>query len=58
MDEIFRNRGGFLVFNDFVLTQRERPQAFIDAERRRVRTATTAGSGEIYDSMRVSDGSP
>lgn len=40
MDEIFKERKGMLVFADSKLTQRERPQAFIDAERRRIETGT------------------
>lgn len=36
MDEIFKERRGVFVFTDPVLTQRERPQAFIEAERRRI----------------------
>ncbi len=36
MDEIFKKRRGVFVFSDPVLTQRKRPQAFIEAERRRI----------------------
>ncbi|KAI0132495.1 putative sugar transporter [Xylariales sp. AK1849] len=36
MDEIFRNRGKFVVSNDSILTQRKRPQVLVDAERRRI----------------------
>ena len=36
MDEIFRGRGSVFVFRDPLLTQRGRPQAFVDAERRKI----------------------
>jgi hypothetical protein len=45
MDEIFRQSKGVFVFTDKTLTQRERPQAFMDAERRRIETMSdTEGS--------------
>ncbi len=40
MEEIFKNRGKIFVFRDGLLTQRQRPQEFIDAERRRVESDT------------------
>ncbi|KAI1409625.1 general substrate transporter [Hypoxylon sp. FL1857] len=39
MDEIFRNRDTLFVFRDEILTQRSRPQEFIDAEQRRIAQA-------------------
>ncbi|KAI2637116.1 general substrate transporter [Hypomontagnella submonticulosa] len=36
MDEIFAHRGSLFVFRDKTLTQRSRPQAFADAEQRRI----------------------
>ncbi|KAJ9161931.1 General substrate transporter [Coniochaeta hoffmannii] len=45
MDEIFKERRGVFVFADRALTQRERPQAFIEAERRRIEAVSgSAGS--------------
>ncbi|OIW31779.1 general substrate transporter [Coniochaeta ligniaria NRRL 30616] len=40
MDEIFKERRGAFVFSHPVLTQRQRPQAFIEAERRRIEAAS------------------
>jgi hypothetical protein len=46
MDEIFKDRRGMFVFTDRALTQRERPQAFIEAERRRIEAVSDPeGSG-------------
>jgi hypothetical protein len=39
MDEIFIQNPGIIVYSKLDLTQRERPQAFIDAERRRITKA-------------------
>ncbi|KAI0840968.1 general substrate transporter [Hypoxylon sp. FL0890] len=39
MDEIFRRHNSLFVFRDKVLTQRNRPQEFIEAEQRRVTEA-------------------
>ncbi len=36
MDEIFRGKDSVFVFSDPLLTQRSRPQAFIEAERRKI----------------------
>jgi len=45
MDEIFKERRGVFVFADRALTQRERSQAFIEAERRRIEAVSgSAGS--------------
>ncbi|KAH8880671.1 general substrate transporter [Thozetella sp. PMI_491] len=46
MDEIFKGRSPVLVFRDPLLTQRDRPQAFIDAERRRVEAAGLSDEAE------------
>ncbi|KAK4039627.1 general substrate transporter [Parachaetomium inaequale] len=45
MDEIFMSSPGALVFNKPELTQRRRPQAFIDAEARRIGEGAAAGVG-------------
>ncbi|KAH8747151.1 hypothetical protein F5882DRAFT_238337, partial [Hyaloscypha sp. PMI_1271] len=36
MEEIFKHNSGVFIFGDKSLTERERPQLFIDAEKRRV----------------------
>lgn len=36
MDEIFKDNHKFYVFDNPLLTQRARPQEFIEAERRRI----------------------
>ncbi|OTB08155.1 hypothetical protein M426DRAFT_201759 [Hypoxylon sp. CI-4A] len=40
MDEIFRSHRGIVVFRDRILTQRSRPQEFVEAERRWVTEAS------------------
>jgi hypothetical protein len=47
MDEIFIHSSKVFVFGDELLTSRERPQAFIDAEERRVEDGATAEAGKI-----------
>lgn len=46
MDEIFIHNSGIFVFGDKSLTQRERPQLFIDAEARRVEDGAASKVGE------------
>ncbi|KAI1461332.1 general substrate transporter [Annulohypoxylon moriforme] len=41
MDEIFKHRDSVLVFRDNILTQRNRPQEFIEAERERIGQPST-----------------
>jgi len=42
MDEIFIHNSGVFVFGDNSLTQRERPQLFVEAETRRVEDGATS----------------
>jgi hypothetical protein len=54
MDEIFINYPGLLVFGKSTLTQRERPQAFIDAESARIAAISDAKeTGELHKSSGV-----
>jgi hypothetical protein len=46
MDEIFRGSSSIFVFSDPKLTQRARPQAFIEAERLRIE-----GSSDTDDAV-------
>jgi hypothetical protein len=46
MDEIFIQNPSIFVFGKSDMTQRKRPQAFIDAEARRIATAEAEGVGE------------
>ncbi|KAH8912222.1 general substrate transporter [Coniochaeta sp. PMI_546] len=46
MDEIFKERRGVFVFANPVLTQRERPQAFVEAERRRIEAVSDSEEAE------------
>jgi hypothetical protein len=46
MDEIFIQNPSIFVFGKSDLTRRERPQAFIDAEARRIAAAEADGVGE------------
>ncbi|ORY65329.1 general substrate transporter [Pseudomassariella vexata] len=46
MTEIFKGNSRLLVFNNHILTQRKRPQVFIDAERRRI-DGRTSGTGNV-----------
>ena len=46
MDEIFIHNSTVVVFGDKTLTQRERPQLFIDAETMRIEDGKTAEIGE------------
>lgn len=46
MDEIFIQNPGLVVFGNADLTQRERPQAFKDAEARRIAAGEADGIGE------------
>lgn len=46
MDEIFIQNPSIFVFGKPDLTRRERPQAFIDAEARRIAAAEADGVGE------------
>jgi hypothetical protein len=54
MDEIFIHSSKIFVFRDKALTQRERPQLFIDAETRRIDDGVTAevGKGALDDKER------
>lgn len=47
MDEIFFHSSNLIVCGDRTLTQRERPQLFIDAETRRVDEGANAEAGTI-----------
>ncbi|CAH0028431.1 unnamed protein product [Clonostachys rhizophaga] len=54
MDEIFINYPGLLVFGKSTLTQRERPQAFIDAESARIAAISDAKeTGELHKSSGI-----
>ncbi|KAI2624202.1 general substrate transporter [Hypoxylon sp. NC1633] len=53
MDEIFRSHGGILVFGDKTLTQRSRPQAFVEAEQRRITEASRPVSASAQESRSV-----
>lgn len=46
MDEIFIQNPSILVFGKSDLTQRKRPQAFVDAEARRIAIAEAEGVGD------------
>lgn len=46
MDEIFIHNSPVLVFRNSAMTQRKRPQLFIDAEARRIEDGATAEAGK------------
>ena len=54
MDEIFIQNPSVFVFGKSDLTRRERPQAFIDAESRRIAEAEADGvAGQVMSEKRV-----
>ena|ERR1700709_1342934 len=52
MDEIFIRSSSIFVFQDKVLTQRERPDLFIDAETRRIDDGVNSKVGEATSGIK------